>query len=52
MKTILQLKREIAEYTDIEVGCAQVLGEEWEYEIKPDGTILIMGYIGPCLEQD
>ena len=47
MKSINQLKQEIAEYDDIKVGCAQVLGTDWEYEITEDGEVLLLAYTGP-----
>ena len=50
MKSIKVLLEEIAEYDDIKVGCAQVLGDHWEYEIKDttDGPkVLPLAYVGP-----
>ena len=47
MKSIKVLLEEIAEYDDIEVGCAQVLGDHWEYEITDNGEVLLLAYVGP-----
>jgi hypothetical protein len=50
MKSIAQLQEEIAAYDDVRVGAAQVLGTDWEYEIKDttDGPkVLILLYVGP-----
>ena len=51
MGTILELKKQIAEYDDLVVGCAQVLGKDWEYEILPDGTVPIIKYVGPATQR-
>jgi hypothetical protein len=50
MKSIKQLQEEIAEYDNIKLGAAQVLGNDWHYEIK-DSTqgeiVCFIEYTGP-----
>lgn len=51
MKSIQQLRQEIAEYDDVAVGAAQVLGSDWDYEITSCGEVLILAYTGPAVQR-